>query len=142
MRNSSTLSLIKVAILGLGSLSTLAAENINLPPGAYTGAGQVMIVAAGKKIQFRDHLGIQHIRIHANGTLTANFPGKINPLRLQITNHKPRLVWETIEGGKVHRVTAIPFAPEMYAFRLEVLEDGKITGGAQQFYAIPRKLDL
>lgn len=142
MKNAPLLKLIMVAILALGSHANLAAEQINLSPGPYTGAGQVMIVALNKKIQFGDNLGIHHIRIHPDGTLSANFPGKVNPLHLQITRHKPRLVWETIDGGKLHRVTAIPFTPQLYAFRLEVLEDEKLIGGTQQFFAIPKKADL
>ena len=38
--------------------------------------------------------------------------------------------------GNTYQAIAIPFSPEAYVFRLEILREGKLTAGAQQFYAI------
>ncbi len=132
--------ILAVAIaLWSGGLSCLFAADAKVPRGGYTGAGQVMIIGGDKEIRYTDNLGICHIRIAEDGSLEAHFPGEKQPTHLQITETETRMVWKAVKGDKIFRATAMPFSAELYAFRLEILRDGEVIGGAQQFYALGRK---
>jgi RNA polymerase sigma factor (sigma-70 family) len=118
---------------------------LGVTPGQYTGACQVMVIAANGVVSYPDAPGpgISHIEIKAGGVLIAYFPdkklgwGKRDTVTLKRSGKLPREVWTyTVKGG-TYKATAIPYSPEMYMFRLEILTDGKLVAGAQQFYAIP-----
>jgi hypothetical protein len=118
-----------------------AALRSGLPHGAYTGAEQVMTIGADGKPSYPDHLSICHIRVLANDRLQADFPsstGIPEGVELQLSATEPRATWTARLHGNTYQAIAIPFSSEAYVFRLEILREGKLIGGAQQFHAISR----
>jgi RNA polymerase sigma factor (sigma-70 family) len=118
-----------------------------LTPGHYTGAMQLMLIDSKEVVRYDDNHSISHIEITTEDNLKAYFPdkklgrGKTHFVDLkrspQLSAMKRRSVWSTEIDGDTYEATAIPFSPEAYVFRLEILHDGKLIAGAQEFYAIP-----
>ena len=132
--------LLAAAALCSGELSLSFAANGKLAAGQYTGAGQVMVLT-NREVRYGENLGICHIRIAEDGSLEVDFPGERTTLQLEVVNTEPRTVWKVAKGDKTFQATAIPFSPELYAFRLEILQDGKLMGGAQQFFSLPKRTE-
>jgi hypothetical protein len=150
----------KFSFAVLGSLLLLSgfqlsslAENTNrtlLPAGHFTGASQRMILVDGNKPRYDDNLNICHIQIEADGSLKADFPDLSRPSRLreihlQFSANQPRPkdpwadrrdTWTSRSDEKTYRAIAIPFSAELHLIRLEILQNEKLIGGAEQFYAI------
>jgi len=131
-----------IAVPGPTSSAEPAAGG-GLPPGDYTGAGQVMEIGADGKSCYDDNLSICHIEIKPDGSLEACFPGSVGNdgvhLQLEAVEPEaraPRVRWTAVLQGNTYTAFAIPFSEEAYVLRLEVLRDGKLIAGAQQFYAI------
>jgi RNA polymerase sigma factor (sigma-70 family) len=116
-----------------------------LPVGSYTGACQVMTIDENGVVSYPDvpPPGICHMKIKANGVLVAEFPdkelgrGEWHTITLKLSTIEPRPRWNTTHNGDTYQVTAIPFSPEAYIFRLEIFTKGKLVAGAQQFFALP-----
>jgi hypothetical protein len=107
--------------------------------GPYTGAELVMTIGTDGKPYFADSLNICHIEILAADRLRADFTGSTGipeGVELQLSATEPRVAWTASLHGNTYKAIAIPFSPEAYVFRLEILRDGKLIGGAQQFFAI------
>src|ERR1035441_10594385 len=132
--------LLIAAALWSGNLSVSFAADTKLPTGEYIGAGQVMILT-NMEVRYGENLGICSIRVGEDGSLEADFPGERTSLHLQIANTEPRTVKKSRKAGKTFQATAIPFSPELYAFRLEILQDGKLIGGAQQFFSLAKRTE-
>jgi hypothetical protein len=114
--------------------------------GRYTGACQLMIIGKNGVITYDDgSMNIGHLEITANGSLNAEFPdkklgrGKWNDVTLNLSNTKRCAVWTRVIKNDTYKVTAIPYSSSAYVFRLEIINNGKLIAGAQQFYAICAK---
>jgi hypothetical protein len=113
-------------------------------PGNYTGAGQVMAIDAKGVITYPDSPGpvICHIELLEDGGLKAEFPdkelgrGKWHTVTMKLSAKEPFTVWTATMKGDTYKVTSMPYSPEAHIFRLEILTDGKLVAGAQQFFAI------
>ena len=71
--------------------------------------------------------------------LQADFPsstGIPEGVELQLSATEPRVAWTARLHGNTYKGVAIPFSPEADVFRLEILREGKLIAGSQQFYAI------
>jgi hypothetical protein len=103
-----------------------------------------MTIAADGKPRYGDNLGLCSIEIKADGTLEADFPNIVSPkkgvysrtVKLPFSTNQPRDTWTTRLQEHTYKVIAIPYSEESYVFRLEILRDDKLIGGAQQFYGI------
>ena len=111
-----------------------------LPAGTYGGARQLMVIGDDGVVRYPDNLGLDSIVIDADGSLAATFPteaGSNAALHLRPSAKEHDLaVWTSGTEGRSYKATAIPHSEETYSFRLEILRDGKLLGGAQVFCAI------
>lgn len=100
-----------------------------------------MMIQAEGQPHYRDNLGIYHIEILAAERLKATFPsstGIPEDVELQLATTNPRATWTAHRHGNLYKAIAIPFSPEAYVFRQEILREGKLIAGSQQFYAIKK----
>jgi len=149
MRFSNLMMAAALILLGsiLSPYSATGNEILHgLGAGQYSGASQLMIVAEDGVVTYDDSpLGICQVEIMRNGTLKAGFPdkdlgrGKWHTVTLNLSTNEPRTVWTTVIKDDTYKVTAIPFSPNAYVFRLEIRNNDKLVAGAQQFYAIEPK---
>ena len=111
-----------------------------LLPGTYGGARQIMIIGDDGVVSYPDKLTLDSIAINADGSLEVDFPTIAGPSSTQrlrpSAKELDRAVWTAIVGDLVYKVTAIPHSEATYNFRLEILRDKKLIGGAQVFCAI------
>jgi RNA polymerase sigma factor (sigma-70 family) len=122
-----------------------------LAPGQYTGACEVMEFSPTGSVSYPDRPGpcICHLEVNEDGSLKAEFPdknlgrGRWNTITLKLSVKESqaafRAVWTASHQGDVYKATAIPYSPGLYLFRLEILTDGKLVGGAQQYFGIRGK---
>jgi hypothetical protein len=121
-------------------------QGSGLSPGLYSGASQLMIIAANGVVTYDDTpLNICHLEITADDKLKATFPdkklgrGKWHDVTLKLTSKEPRATWTALVKDDTYKATAIPYSPKAYLFRLEITNKGKLIAGAQQFYSIEPK---
>ncbi|HEV3387108.1 MAG TPA: sigma-70 family RNA polymerase sigma factor [Gemmata sp.] len=122
-----------------------------LAPGQYTGACEVMEFSPTGSVSYPDKPGpcICHLEVNEDGSLNAEFPDKnlgrgrwsTITLKLSVKESQAafRAVWTAGHQGDVYKATAIPYSPGLYLFRLEILTDGKLVAGAQQYFGIRGK---
>jgi RNA polymerase sigma factor (sigma-70 family) len=119
-----------------------------LEPGQYTGACEVMELSPTGSVSYPDRPGpcICHLEVNEDGSLNAEFPdknlgrGRWNTITLKLSVKESqaafRAVWTAGHQGDDYKATAIPYSPGLYLFRLEILTDGKLVAGAQQYFGI------
>ena len=122
-----------------------------LAPGQYTGANQPMIIGNDGRVTYSDTpgMGICHLEITEDDRIKVKFPdtkfarGKSETMTLklsaELSNKERRSVWTAVVGDVTYKATAVPYSPKAYVFRLEVIANGKLSAGAQQFYALEQK---
>ena len=134
------------AVLFSSHLAVGKENGSRLAAGRYTGACQVMIIGSDGTVRYDDTpLGICHLEITDGDMLKAEFPdknlgrGKWNTVTLKLSTNESRVVWTALVRDDTYKVTAIPYSPKAFVFRLEITNNGKLIAGAQQFYSIEPK---
>lgn len=85
-----------------------------------------MVIRAEGEPRYGDNLSICHIEILASDRLKATFPsstGIPEEVELQLAATVPRATWTARLHGNTYKAIAIPFSPEAYVFRLEILRE-------------------
>ena len=135
-------TLLLCPLIGHGADATGNAPkpSFRLPPGAYGGCDQTMVIDRAGVVSYEDKLHLTQIRIDPDGSLEATFPteaGSNEAIRLQpAAPEHTRAVWTAVANGRTYKAKASPHSEATYSFRLEVRRDGKLVAGSQVFCAI------